>query len=164
MKAVIPFLFIAVLTNAQPAAPVSPDYKLADLSFMAGSWKTSSDWGEMDEVWSAPLGNCMMCSYRCVKNGKAVFYEFVLIEQNESDPVPVMKLRHFNPGSIGWEDKTNPYLYPLVELTGKKATFQGGDKKTTLSYERVNESTLKAVLVRDKDGQKSTTEFIFTRN
>ena len=116
----------------------------------------------MDEVWSAPLGNCMMCSYRCVKNGKVVFYEFVLIEQNETEPVPVMKLRHFNPGSVGWEDKASPYLYPLIELTPTKATFQAADKKTTLSYERTSSTTLKAVLIQEKDGKKTSTEFLFS--
>ena len=41
--------------------------KIADLQFMAGQWKTSSDWGDMDElleyakdpkngVWIAPVG------------------------------------------------------------------------------------------------------------
>ena len=23
---------------------------------MAGNWKTTSDWGDMDEVWSSPNG------------------------------------------------------------------------------------------------------------
>ena len=87
-------------------------FKITDLEFMAGNWKTASDWGDMDEIWSSPMGNCMMCTFRCVKDGKVVFYEFIVIEQNENDSVPVLKLRHFNPGSIGWEDKDKPYLYP----------------------------------------------------
>ena len=78
---------------------------------MTGNWKTTSDWGDMDEVWSSPRGNCMMCTFRCVKDGKIVFYEFIVIEQNPNDSVPVLKLRHFNPGSIGREEKDNPYLY-----------------------------------------------------
>ena len=137
--------------------------KIADLQFMAGQWKTSSDWGEMDEFWSSPNGNCMMCTFRCVKEGKVVFYEFIVIEQNETDEVPVMKLRHFNPGSIGWEDKENPYLYPLISLQGRKAVFERPDKKTSLSYERVSENTLKSVLIQETDGKQTTTEFIFNK-
>ena len=54
-------------------------FKISDLEFMAGNWKTTSDWGDMDEVWTRPMGNCMMCSFRCVKFGKVVFYEFIVV-------------------------------------------------------------------------------------
>lgn len=139
-----------------------PKYRLADLQFMAGSWKTTSDWGDMEEYWSEPMGNCMMCTYRCVKNGKVVFYEFIVIEQHENDSVPVMKLRHFYPGSIGWEDKDKPYLYPMVSLEGQKAVFERPDKQTTLSYERLSKNTLRSLLIQEKDGKKTTTEFMYT--
>ena len=136
-------------------------FRIADLEFMTGQWRTSSDWGDMEEFWSSPEGNCMMCTFRCVKDGKVVFYEFIVIEQNETDPVPVMKLRHFNPGSVAWEDKERPYLYPLVSFDNHKPTFESPDKKTTLSYERVSENTLKSVLIRETDGKRNTTEFVF---
>jgi len=141
---------------------VNQKFKIADLEFMAGQWKTTSDWGEMDEHWSKPLGNCMMCTYRCVKDGKVIFYEFIVVEQNETDSAPVMKLRHFNPGSIGREDKESPYLYPLVSLEGQKAIFEARDKETIISYERISKNTLKSVLIQEKDGKRKTTEFIFT--
>jgi hypothetical protein len=57
-------------------------------------------------------GRYMVSTFRCVKDGKVVFYEFMAIEQ--SDSIPVMKLRHFNKGSIGWEDKDKPYLMPVI--------------------------------------------------
>src|SRR5262245_14037957 len=152
-------LIAALLMPAMLQAQSTQKFRIADLKFMAGAWKASSDWGDMDESWSVPSGNSMMCSYRCVKNGKVVFYEFVVIEQNENDPVPVMKLRHFNPGSIGWEDKENPYSYPLIELTATKATFERPDKKMTLSYERISPESMKAVLVQEREGKKVTTEF-----
>ncbi|MHA4812545.1 DUF6265 family protein [Flavitalea flava] len=67
----------------------------------------------MEEFWGPPIGNNMICSYRCVKDGKVVFYEFVVIEQKDtlSESVPVMILRHFKPGSISWEDKDKPNLF-----------------------------------------------------
>ncbi|HYF32540.1 MAG TPA: DUF6265 family protein [Chitinophagaceae bacterium] len=136
-------------------------FKLADLQFMAGKWKTTSNWGDMDEYWSEPRGNCMMCTYRCVKNGKVVFYEFIVIEQSDNDSVPVMKLRHFNPGSIGWEEKDKPYLYPMISLEGQKAVFERPDKSSSISYERISTTKLRSLLVQEKDGKKNTTEFMY---
>jgi hypothetical protein len=144
--------------HAQSSIP-----SVSQLDFLTGNWKFSNEWGDMDEVWSKPSGNCIMCSYRCVKNGKIVFYEFVVIEQTSKDSVPVMKLRHFSPGSIGWEDKNNPYLYPLATLTKNKAVFERPDRKTILTYERLSENQLKVILEQEKDGKMSTTEFLFTR-
>ena len=52
-----------------------PPKEIKDLGFMAGKWVTHSAWGDMEENWSEPMGNSMMCSYRCVKDGKVIFYD-----------------------------------------------------------------------------------------
>jgi hypothetical protein len=139
-------------------------FRINDLEFMTGNWKTTSDWGDMDEVWSRPVGNSMMCTFRCVKDGKVVFYEFIVIEQNVNDSVPVLKLRHFNPGSIGWEDKNNPYLYPATFLNNQKVVFETLDKKTVITYERLSKDTLKSVLIQITPEKHKTTEFIYSRS
>lgn len=127
-----------------------PEKVIANLAFMSGTWKTETAWGEMEEHWSEPLGNCMMCSYRCVKDGKVVFYEFIVIEQ---DSVPVMKLRHFSPGSIGWEEKDKPYEYPLTFLDTDRARFERPDKKTALTFYLTGPDAMKVILEHeDADG------------
>ena len=112
----------------------------------------------MEENWSQPLGNSMMCSFRCVKDGKIVFYEFIVIEQGPAGPV--MKLRHFSPGNIAWEEKDKPYEYPLMFLEPDRARFERPDKKTALTFHRVSENSLKVILEReDKDGKWVQDEF-----
>lgn len=139
----------------------APIRQIKDLSFMAGKWTTKGEWGDMEENWSQPLGNCMMCSYRCVKDGKVVFYEFIVIEQQHSGPV--MKLRHFSPGSIGWEEKDKPYEYPLIFLDENVARFERPDKKTSLTFQRVDPSKLKVILERqDKEGKWVQDEFNYS--
>jgi len=103
-----------------------------DLAFMSGTWFVKHEWGDMEEFWGPPMGNCMVSSYRCVKDGKIVFYEFVVIEQTGN--VPVMKLRHFNPGSVGWEEKDAPLEYPLISLEKDKAVFGPKDQSLKLTY------------------------------
>jgi len=132
-----------------------------DLSFMAGRWTTTTEWGDMEENWSKPMGNSMMCSYRCVKDGKVIFYEFIVIEQLESGPV--MKLRHFNPGNIAWEEKDKPYEYPLMFLEPDRARFERPDKKTALTFERTSADKMLVVLERqDKDGKWIQDEFHYS--
>jgi hypothetical protein len=156
-------IILSLFFSLTAFSQVKQNFKIADLAFMAGNWKTTSDWGDMDELWSSPRGNCMMCTYRCVKDGKIVFYEFIVIEQNENDSVPVLKLRHFNPGSIGREDKDNPYSYPLTFLKGEKAIFERPDGKTIITYERVSKATLKSVLIQETGEKRKTMEFLYSR-
>ena len=75
-----------------------------------------------------------------------------VIEQMDSGPV--MKLRHFSPGNIGWEEKEKPYEYPLMFLEPDKARFERPDKKTALTFYRTAPDKLKVILERqDKDGR-----------
>jgi hypothetical protein len=120
---------------------------IKNLSFMTGTWGQHHEWGDMEEFWGPPMGNNMICSYRCVKDGKVLFYEFVVIEQ--SDSVPVMILRHFKPGSIAWEEKDKPERYPLVLLDLDKAVF--ASPTVRLTYRRVDQGHMDILLEEKKD-------------
>ena len=145
-------LFIPVTTLCQPKKA-----HVKDLDFMKGVWRLKHKWGDMEEIWGPVMGDNMICAYRFVKDGKIVFYEFIVIEQ--SDSVPVMKLRHFNPGSIGWEEKNAPFLYPLISIEQNKAIFERPDKKSSLIYERKSANELLSVLEREKEGKWDREEF-----
>lgn len=134
---------------------------LSDLAFMAGQWEVKHAWGDMEEVWEKPMGNSMISTFRCVKDGKAVFYEFVIVEQE--GPIPVMKLRHFNPGSIGWEEKNEPLSYPLVSLKDQRAMFEARDQSLRLIYE-VDADKLDVILEeKNKKGEWEKVVFNFLR-
>lgn len=155
MKAAITFVLLVFFQSAFSQTPVRD---INSLSFMSGKWVTKGEWGDMEENWSEPMGNSMMCAYRCVKEGKIVFYEFIVIEQQATGPV--MKLRHFSPGSIAWEEKDKPYDYPLMYLDENVARFERPDKKTSLTFERIAPDKLKVTLERqDKDGKWVQDEF-----
>jgi len=127
----IKLLFLLIIFSG---VSYGQDFKASvnDLAFMSGTWVVKHEWGDMEEFWGPPMGNCMISSYRCVKDEKVVFYEFVVIEQ--AGNVPVMKLRHFNPGSIGWEEKNAPLEYPLIALKDNRAVFQAKDQSLRLIY------------------------------
>ena len=140
------------------AATAQIKAKVSDLHFMAGQWTVQHAWGDMEENWSAPMGNNMMGAYRCVKDGKVVFYEFMAIEQKDS--VPVLYLRHFGPGSMAWEEKDAPGKYPLVLLQKNKAQFKKEDGSTVLTFTRQSPTQLQVVLhSKNKEGLPETVEF-----
>ena len=152
---IILFFCVSINAEAQTVA------QLKDLGFLSGKWVTRNEWGDMEENWSSPVGNTMMCAYRCIKDGKVVFYEFIVIEQDATGPV--MKLRHFSPGNIGWEEKDKPYLYPLTFLESDRARFERPDKKTALTFYRISADKLNVILERqDKDGKWVEDVFNYT--
>jgi hypothetical protein len=131
-----------------------------DLAFMAGTWTQQHAWGDMEEFWGEPMGNSMVSSYRCVKDGKIIFYEFVVIEDGEDGPV--LRLRHFNPGSIGWEDKNTPLLFPLVQVENNTAVFETVNKSLKMTYRVAPKSKMDILLEeKNKDGNWVKTIFNF---
>ena len=132
---------------------------ISELGFISGTWTQAHEWGDMEEYWGEPMGDNMICSYRCVKDGKTVFYEFIVIEQDSL--TPVMKLRHFKRGNIGWEEKDNPYKYPLVALTKNEAVFEAEDKSLKITYRRVDAKTMDIIL--EENGKKDVFNYKLKR-
>jgi hypothetical protein len=157
-----PAVYLVCLLSVAAFGQEAPVKQITDLSFMSGKWVTKGEWGDMEEHWSVPMGNSMMCSFRCVKDGKVLFYEFIVIEQQDGVG-PVMKLRHFSPGNIAWEEKDKPYEYPLMYLDEGVARFERPDKKTSLTFQRLAPDKLKVILERqEKDGKWVQDEFNYT--
>ena len=81
--AIIFYLFFISFTYAQNNTlkftenSVSPEAKLSDVSWIAGHWKGEAFGGITEEIWSPPLGDSMMFSFKLVVDQKVVFYEIV---------------------------------------------------------------------------------------
>ena len=60
---------------------------LRDLSFISGLWQAEWAGGLGEEHWSPSSGDSMVGTFRFVKDGKARFYEFMLIEATPDGPV-----------------------------------------------------------------------------
>ncbi|MDB5126539.1 DUF6265 family protein [Mucilaginibacter sp.] len=158
-KAYLLILFISTITLS--ASAQLKKASVNDLAFMAGKWALKHEWGDMEEFWGQPMGDNMVSTFRCVKDGKVVFYEFMAIEQ--SDSIPVMKLRHFNKGSIGWEDKDKPYLMPVIKLAKNEVVFESLDKAVLITYKRISPLKMDCILdEKGKDGKWKRDVFAYT--
>jgi hypothetical protein len=119
---------------------------IADLGFMAGHSQGELDGGISDEHWSEPAGDSMMGVYRYIQDGKVQMYEFMSIEQTSQGPV--LRLKHFHPGLVGWEEKEQVWNYPLKSWKPGAAVFEAADKSTRISYRVTGKDGLEATLDR----------------
>ena len=94
----------------------SPPATLESMAWLAGRWTGEGLGGVSEEIWSPPAGGAMIGTYRLLKVGKPLFYEFLLlVEENGSLN---LKLKHFNPDLTGYV--TNRATNALFDLIGKE--------------------------------------------
>lgn len=144
---------------AQSTPPTPAKVSLADLSFITGLWRAEFGGGLGEEHWSASSGDSMVGTFRFVKDDSAHFYEFMLIEQTNKGLV--LRLKHFNPGLIGWEEKAQVHSYPLIEFHKGLAIFEQVDKKSRLTFHRTAKDALLVLLEQTRDGKQDSEEFSF---
>lgn len=136
------------LAQTAPGASAKPpaEVKLEDLSFICGHNRGEQNGAIIDEHWSEVGGDTMIGMFRQIKDGKAQMYEFLIIEQTAIGPV--LRLRHFDPGLVGWEEKAQANSYPLVSWKPNEAVFERSDKTTKLSFRSTSKDTLEVTLER----------------
>jgi hypothetical protein len=160
---------LAILLAGGPVgAAASPDQQtvsaasratLADVTFIAGRGVGELNGGVIEEHWSLPNGDAMMGMFSYATDGRARFYEFLLIEQTAAGLV--LRLKHFNPGLIGWEEKAEVFSYPLIEIGPKRAVFERPDKQTKLTFDGAGDRTLAVTLDQLKDGKWTSSRFVY---
>jgi len=128
------------LAQSKPPAEV----KLDDLVFICGHNRGESNGTIIDEHWSEVGGDTMIGMFRQIKNGKAQMYEFLTIEQTATGPI--LRLKHFDPGLVGWEEKAQAASYPLVSWKPNEAVFERPDKETRITFRSTSPSTLEVAL------------------
>ena len=124
-----------------------PKATIGDIAWLAGHWKGTALGGVAEEIWSPPMANSMMGSYRLIKNDTTVvFYEIVtIIEENGS---LVLRLKHFNKDLTGWEEKNEVREFKLVKKEKNKLWFEG------MTFEVVDENNFRVFLaIQKKNGE-----------
>ena len=140
----------------------SQPYTLEDLGFMVGQWQGGGEKVVIEEIWSRPSGDNMMGMFRYVQEDKGVFYEMMLIEQ--TDDGPVLRIKHFNAGLIGWEEKAEVHSFPLVSVDESEAVFEQVDQTKKLRYITENPGEMSIYLEeRQDDGTWKVESFSFSK-
>ena len=94
----------------------------ADLDWLTGNWQGKIGQDPVEEHWSPLRANTLMGMFRWVTDGKVRFYELEAIEQE--DELVFLRVKHFDPKLIGWEEKDSSLSFVLVELNDHGAVFR----------------------------------------
>lgn len=124
-----------------------PKATIEDIAWLAGHWKGSALGGVSEEIWSPPLANSMMGSYRLIKNDTLIiFYEIVTI--TEDGQSLTLKLKHFNRDLTGWEEKNEVREFKLVKKEKNRLWFEG------MTFELIDENNFQVYLaIQKKHGE-----------
>jgi len=96
---------------------------IADLAWLAGTWRGAGLGGINEELWSAPAGGTMMGMYRLLKDDRVVFYEFLTL--SETGRSLLLSLRHFHADLRGWEERDDSVRMPFIKAEAGRYYFEG---------------------------------------
>lgn len=119
---------------------------LADFAFMAGYWRGEAGERVIEEVWLPAEGDAMHSVFRMVSGGKTRFTEYQSIEMTSEGPV--LHLRHYHPGLVGWEDKNGALRWTVESLGKDRAVFKQQNAETRLEYIRQGDA-LTVTLIKE---------------
>ena len=134
------------------------------LAWLAGNWRGRQGEAVIEETWSELEGGDRMGMFRMIADGAVVFYEFMTIEQ-AGDAPPVLRVKHFDRGLVGWEERADSVVFELVEADARRAIFAQRDPEapTRLTYSLTEAGELTVVLEKEGPEGPSHNEFRFRR-
>jgi hypothetical protein len=135
----------------------------ADLAWLTGSWYAEIDNDQIEEHWSSLRGGTLMAMFRWIRDSSVLFYEIEVIEQ-DADLV-YLRVKHFDPKLVGWEEKGSPHEFLLVELNQRGAVFLelGKPRQRWAVYEREGPNKLRAYFTHDREPDLHPGVFEFER-
>lgn len=133
----------------------SPKASIEDFAWIAGHWKGEAFGGIVEELWSPPLGDSMMGSFKLVNDTKTTFYELEVIR--EVDETVILQIKHFHGDVKGWEEKDETVDFRLVQFEKNKAYFDG------FTFQLVSEDELIMYVVISIEGNKEEVKFQYFR-
>jgi hypothetical protein len=96
---------------------------ISDMTWLAGRWVGDGLGGRLEEVWSPPAGAHMVGHFRLEQNGAPTLYEIMLLDEFEGGLR--MRVKHFNPTFIGWEEKEAWHTFPFVSAAAGVLILDG---------------------------------------
>ncbi|MGI9517810.1 MAG: DUF6265 family protein [Pirellulaceae bacterium] len=125
----------------------SPPATVNDIAWIAGHWQGEAMGGQFEETWNPPMGGAVMGMFKFVQDDNVGFYELLTIVPH--DDSIILRLKHFDQGMTGWEEKDKSVEFPLVRITESEANFEG------LTFRRIDEDTMYIYVVVGEEGEKN---------
>ncbi len=139
-------ILLLALAGGATATTEAAKPRVEDLAWLAGHWRGEGFGGQVEEIWSQPLGGTMVGTFRLVQDGKVNFYEIVVLEA-DADGL-VMKVKHFHGDFTAWEEKADSVDFRLESVEQNSAIFKG------LTLKRDGDALEIKLRMKYKDGSK----------
>lgn len=97
------------------------DASPGDLAWMSGVWRGFNGDDLVEEYWSDLRGDALMGMFRWISGDRVKFYELAAIER--CDAFVHLRIKHFNRGLVGWEEKDQALDLRLVYARNGEAAF-----------------------------------------
>lgn len=138
--------------QAKPAAGAGSG--IAALAWMSGHWRAVEDGKGSEEVWLAPEGGLMVGASRTLDGGRAVFFEYMRIVEDEHG----IRLLASPAGKA-------PTPFQLIESGARRAVFENKehDFPQRILYWIDEPGVLRARVEGLLDGQPQGEDFRFER-
>ena len=145
-----------------PVIPLTP-INAADLAWLEGRWVGTRAGDEIEEIWSGAGAGTLMGMFRWLRSGKVRFFEIITIEPAGAGLV--LRLKHFDSGLLGWEDKDQSVTFDLVALSADEAVFyqHGTRKPQWMLYRREGAGRLAAYFEPENETHAPEDEFRYQR-
>ncbi len=140
-----------------PAATASALESLQRLKWMHGEWSSKQGGDTLHETWSTPHGDSMMGMFRWIKGDKVWMFELITITADGNDLV--FRLKHFDRGMVGWEEKDESLTAKLTHLSENEVVFDGERKGKALRFAYIKQDGDLVVRI----GKDEPTELRFQR-
>lgn len=134
---------------------ISPKANLSQVSWIAGHWKGKAFGGVSEEIWSPPLGESMMFSFKLVSKGKVAFYELGGIREIKGSLL--FQLKHFGNDFKGWEEKDETIDAKLIKIEGNRVYFD------QFTFENVNDQEMNIYVVIEDNGKTEEVKFNYKK-
>lgn len=140
---------LAPPASAAEPSPTPVRRSVAELAWMAGHWVGEGGDDLSEEIWTAPAAGSIVGMWRWASEERLKLLELLAV--TEEDGGLVLRLRHFEPDLVGWEERDEPLELPLAELSPREVVFAGEAHggPIRLTYRLENPDRLVAILERE---------------
>lgn len=142
------------LRLADPAE--RPAATLTDVEWLVGSWVGTGFGQRFEEVWNPASAGSMVGMFKLYADDGVSFYELLLLIEEEDSLA--LRVKHFTPEFVAWEEKQDYVSFPLVRIDPDAIHFSG------LSFYRIDADTIEAYLAMRSDAGVREEKLVYKRS
>ncbi|MDJ0917568.1 MAG: DUF6265 family protein [Woeseiaceae bacterium] len=133
-----------------------PDATLEDVSWLVGSWDGTAFGQRFEQVWNPGSAGSMVGMFKLYSDDGVNFYELLLLLEVEGSLE--IRVKHFTPEFVAWEEKEGYITFPLVGIEDDAIHFSG------LSFYRTDEVTMEGYLAMKSESGVREEKLLYRRS